>query len=79
VGRGKFITFEGLDGSGKSTQIAKLARGLSVTNTREPGATATGEQIRKVLLPSAPLIAHFCDEWVISFVTWLHLAQAATS
>jgi dTMP kinase len=56
--RGKFITFEGLDGSGKSTQVEKLARslrarGLSVTVTREPGGTATGEKIRDVLLHSA--------------------------
>ncbi|MFZ0684928.1 MAG: dTMP kinase [Terriglobales bacterium] len=58
TGRGKFITFEGLDGSGKSTQLEKLARslrahGLSVTVTREPGGTATGEKIREVLLHSA--------------------------
>lgn len=56
--RGKFITFEGLDGSGKSTQLEKLARslrahGISVTITREPGGTATGEKIREVLLHSA--------------------------
>jgi dTMP kinase len=56
--RGKFITFEGLDGSGKSTQIEKLARslrahGLSVIMTREPGGTAAGEKIREVLLHSA--------------------------
>src|SRR5271169_2505839 len=56
--RGKFITFEGLDGSGKSTQVEKLARslrahGLAVTITREPGGTPAGERIRDVLLHSA--------------------------
>jgi dTMP kinase len=55
--RGKFITFEGLDGSGKSTQLEKLARslrahGVSVTITREPGGTSAGEKIREVLLHS---------------------------
>jgi dTMP kinase len=55
--RGKFITFEGLDGSGKSTQMEKLARslrahGISVTVTREPGGTGTGEKIREVILHS---------------------------
>jgi len=55
--RGKFITFEGLDGTGKSTQMRKLAAvlraaGLKVLETREPGGTMTGEKIRKVLLDS---------------------------
>jgi dTMP kinase len=55
--RGKFITFEGLDGTGKSTQLRKLAGALrtaghKVVETREPGGTVTGEQIRKVLLHS---------------------------
>lgn len=53
--RGRFITFEGLDGCGKSTQLAKLAavltgQGLSVVMTREPGGTPTGEKIRQLLL-----------------------------
>jgi dTMP kinase len=57
VSRGKFITFEGLDGCGKSTQLKKLDKairqqGFDVVMTREPGGTATGENIRKVLLDS---------------------------
>jgi dTMP kinase len=53
--RGKFITVEGLDGCGKSTQLEKLANVLrahdfSVVVTREPGGTAVGEKIRHVLL-----------------------------
>jgi dTMP kinase len=53
--RGKFITFEGLDGCGKSTQLERLAAALRADNlavvvTREPGGTATGEKIRQLLL-----------------------------
>ena len=55
--RGKFITFEGLDGVGKSTQMENLAthlreRGIEVITTREPGGTALGEKLRSVLLSS---------------------------
>ncbi|MFZ0286815.1 MAG: dTMP kinase [Terriglobales bacterium] len=53
--RGRFITFEGLDGCGKSTQLEKLAKVLraqhfAVVITREPGGTPTGEKIRQLLL-----------------------------
>ena len=51
----KFITFEGMDGAGKSTHLAWFAealrqRGLDVLVTREPGGTPLGEQLREILL-----------------------------
>src|SRR5688500_4096405 len=53
--RGKFITIEGSEGVGKTTQIAALrdsllARGLEVIVTREPGGTPRAEMIRELLL-----------------------------
>jgi dTMP kinase len=57
---GNFITIEGLDGCGKSTQLGRLAetlrsRGIDVVLTREPGGTALGEKLRAVLLDSRTL------------------------
>ena len=51
----KFITFEGVDGAGKSTHLTWFAdalrqRGLDVVVTREPGGTPLGEQLREILL-----------------------------
>ncbi|MBI3894576.1 MAG: dTMP kinase [Acidobacteria bacterium] len=55
---GKLITFEGLDGCGKSTQLAREAkrlsqRGIPVTATHEPGGTKVGQHIREIVLHAA--------------------------
>lgn len=56
--RGRFITFEGIDGAGKSSQIAAVvallqARGGEVEQSREPGGTPLGERLRELLLHEA--------------------------
>jgi dTMP kinase len=57
MSRGYFITFEGLDGSGKTTQLRRLAasleaEGRNIITLRQPGGTALGDRIRSVLLDS---------------------------
>jgi dTMP kinase len=72
--RGLFITFEGLDGCGKTTQIRRLvehlhALGREVVETAEPGGTRIGKQIRRILLdstnlelsPTAELLLYFAS------------------
>jgi dTMP kinase len=56
--KGKFITFEGIDGAGKSTHVETIAAylrslGKKVVTTREPGGTPLGERLRELLLPDA--------------------------
>lgn len=59
--KGKFITFEGADGGGKSTQVQMAAawlqqRGYEVVTTREPGGTVLAEKVRELVLdPNLPL------------------------
>jgi dTMP kinase len=72
--RGRFITFEGIDGSGKTTQMHRLAArlrasGHTVVETVEPGGTRVGVQIRRILLdaanqdlrPTAELLLYFAS------------------
>lgn len=58
VARGRFITFEGVDGCGKSTQLQRFVawlsdQGTEVVLVREPGGTELGEKIREILLDPA--------------------------
>ncbi len=69
--KGLFITFEGIDGSGKTTQLELLygdlrKKGITPVRTREPGGTALGEKVRTLLadrcldiLPSTELLLFF--------------------
>ena len=76
--RGKFITFEGIDGAGKSSHVEWLAetlrsRGLTVMVTREPGGTPLGEKLRELLLNES---MHLETETLLMFAARReHLAQ----
>lgn len=64
--RGNFITFEGIDGSGKSTQLEILAgelrsRGLDVLTTREPGGTPLGKRLREAFLETEETVAPLAE------------------
>ena len=53
MSRGRFIVFEGGEGSGKSTQAERLAARLDAVLTREPGGTRLGADIRGLVLSAA--------------------------
>ncbi len=78
--RGKFITFEGIDGAGKSTHIAAFAealrmRGHAVTVTREPGGTPLGEELRAVLLHSRQTMHPETEALLMFAARREHIAQ----
>jgi dTMP kinase len=64
--KGLFITFEGADGSGKSTQLKLAAeffqkKGFEVVSTRDPGGTPLGLKIREILLHYEGKVADYCE------------------
>lgn len=78
--RGLFITFEGGEGSGKSTQARLLAeelkkRQIPVVHTREPGGTSIAESVRKVLLNPASRIAPLTELLLYEAARAQHLAE----
>ncbi len=64
--KGKFITFEGIDGSGKSTQLRMLAKelsssGIDVITTHEPGGTPLGRALREAFLETKETVAPMAE------------------
>ena len=67
--KGLFITFEGIDGCGKTTQISKLrdyleSNSYTVILTREPGAKGLGEELRKILLGYNGEVSSNCESFL---------------
>lgn len=79
--RGRFITFEGTDGAGKSTQGLYVeaflrGRGIDCLRTREPGGTPMGEAIRSLLLDKSTLVATPATELLLVFAARAqHIAE----
>lgn len=79
--RGRFITLEGIEGCGKSTQIPLLkvwleARGIAVTATREPGGTPLAEGIRELVLSaSTEAVPAECELLLMFAARATHLAN----
>ncbi len=72
--QGRFVSFEGIEGCGKTTQIARLSdylnsRSIAHTITREPGGTAVGEGIRKILLTSEAIHLTAASELLLFYAS----------
>jgi dTMP kinase len=78
--RGRFITFEGIDGAGKSTALSFVrglleGRGVEVVATREPGGTPVGEAIRGLLLDPATRATADTETLLVFAARAEHLAE----
>jgi len=74
MSQGRFVSFEGIEGCGKTTQIALLSEYLTKhsiphTITREPGGTAVGEGIRKILLNSETIHLTSASELLLFYAS----------
>ncbi len=79
--RGRFISFEGGEGVGKTTQIQRLAeflreRGLPVVVTREPGGTTVGERVREILLDRNLPAMHHDTELMLMYAARVEHVRA---
>lgn len=77
---GRLITFEGIEGVGKSTQVARLAhwlrdRGVDTVVTREPGGTPVAEELRQILLAPHQVMAPMAELLLIFAGRADHVAQ----
>lgn len=74
MSQGRFVSFEGIEGCGKTTQIGLLSdyltrRSIAHTITREPGGTAVGEGIRKILLNSETIHLTAASELLLFYAS----------
>lgn len=80
AGQGLFVSFEGVDGAGKTTQVERLAdhwraRGREVVVTREPGGTSLGVEIRRLLLHGDEPIAARAEALLFAADRAQHVAE----
>jgi dTMP kinase len=78
--RGRFVTFEGIEGTGKSTQIRQLAaflrrRGARVVLTREPGGTPGAEILRRLLLARRRRWSPRAELWIVNAARASHVQE----